>query len=122
MSRKLVETKAVEGPYHEGLGDDWEPKDDLAASIADHQRFKEERRIAAARRRRRFRLTALLLSIVLIAVGLLMTRSYMLRRKEDQRKGDQRQLRIDRVALYQRLERARRRLGLTTVQEAVASG
>jgi transcriptional regulator of acetoin/glycerol metabolism len=32
-----------------------------------------------------------------------------------------RQLRIDRVSLYQRLERARRRLYLSTVNEAVAS-
>jgi hypothetical protein len=82
-------SKSSQAPYPDSLGDDWEPKDDLAASIADHQRFKEERRIAAARRRRRFRLTLVVLLIILSVAGLLFTHSYFLQPKEAERKGDQ---------------------------------
>lgn len=45
----------------------------------------------------------------------------MLRGKTGSHSQTARQLRVDRTSLYQRLERARRRLYLSTVNEAAAS-
>jgi hypothetical protein len=92
MSSNVKEEKKTQGshgPSSDSLGDVWEPKDDLAASIAENQRFKAEKRKAAELRRRRFRLTLIFLFVLLTIAGAFIARSYILRRKEIEQNASQ---------------------------------